>query len=116
MAINMLKIIGKMASKKAVFDDLSKNSTKIAEKMIILPVHMLSEADLWPIYGQYMLIFARSLIYRHICNPPSLYAGNKVSEPSQSARMLAFACRPPTPRAHGTTQGRPTPSSSAISG
>ncbi len=81
MAVNMLKIIGKMASKKALFDDLSKISTKIAEKMIILPVHMLSEADLWPIYGQYMLILARSLIYRHIGNPPSLYAGDKLLKP-----------------------------------
>ena len=95
MAVNMLKIIGKMASKKAVFDDLSKNSTKSAEKMIILPVHMLSEADLWPIYGQYMLILARSLIYRHICNPPSLYAGNKVSEPTLGLpRGLHGPCGP----------------------
>ena len=61
--------------------------------MIILPVHMLSEADLWPIYGQYMLILARSLIYRHICNPPSLYAGNKLSKPGNQEAKLEKALK-----------------------
>ena len=70
---------------------LSNFSTKIAkvvEKMVILLAHMLSDADLWPKYCQYMLVFARSLIYRHIGTPPNLYPGNKLSEPSRDAARL----------------------------
>ena len=74
---------------------LSNFSTKIAkvvEKMVIMPAHMLSDTDLWPKYSQYMLIFARSLIYRHIGTPPNLYTPYKVSGPMLQAKMTRPGC------------------------